>query len=326
MAGYSQIIDRANATPLIPEERHPEIIQNVVTKSAVLSMARRLPNMSRAQLRMKVLDALPKAYFVNGDTGLKQTTNQAWANKFIDAEEIAVIVPIPINVLADAEHDVFAEVRPRIEEAMAQKIDRAILTNGDADAPVSWPDDLLTQIAAASHSVDLSTIEAGGDDLYDALLGESGVMAKVEADGFGVTGNVAVMQMKAKLRGLRDSNGQPIFKRTPTDGQNVQSPTNYDLDGNPIFFLDNGAVSASTALLFTGDWRQMVYAMRMDMSFKVFDAGVLNDASGQITHNLIQQDMVALRAVMRMGWQVPNPVSIMNETEATRFPFAALVP
>lgn len=37
---------------------------------------------------MPVLDMLPIAYFVNGDTGQKKTTKQAWDKKFITAEEI----------------------------------------------------------------------------------------------------------------------------------------------------------------------------------------------------------------------------------------------
>ena len=104
----AQIIDRSGAESLIPEDRAAEIIQGAIAQSAVLSMGRRLANMTAAQTRLPVLDALPIAYFVNGDTGQKKTTRQAWDKKTIIAEEIAVIVPIPEAVLDDADYDIWA--------------------------------------------------------------------------------------------------------------------------------------------------------------------------------------------------------------------------
>jgi hypothetical protein len=50
-----------------------------------------------------VLSALPVAYWVNGDTGLKQTTDAAWAGLMLEAEEIATILPVPEAVVDDAE-------------------------------------------------------------------------------------------------------------------------------------------------------------------------------------------------------------------------------
>ena len=46
----ANLIDRSGAESLIPEERAREIIQGVVTQSAVLSQGRRLPNMSSRTL------------------------------------------------------------------------------------------------------------------------------------------------------------------------------------------------------------------------------------------------------------------------------------
>ena len=68
----AQIIDRSGAESLIPEDRAAEIIQGAIAQSAVLSMGRRLANMTAAQTRLPVLDALPIAYFVNGDTGRRR--------------------------------------------------------------------------------------------------------------------------------------------------------------------------------------------------------------------------------------------------------------
>jgi HK97 family phage major capsid protein len=145
-------------------------------------------------------------------------------------------------------------------------------------------------------------------------------VALVEEDGFYVTGHVADISMKAKLRGLRDANGNPIFSR------NVQDAQQWQLDGEPIVFPRNGSMDASQAHQFCGAWDYLVYAWRQDISWMLSDQGVIQDASGEIVYNLFQQDMVALRMVMRLGVQLPNPVNRLNESESTRYPFAALIP
>jgi len=97
----------------------------------------------------------------------------------------------------------------------------------------------------------------------------------------------------------------------------------YELDGAPCLFPTNGAISA-TYHLISGQWNQLVYAMRQDITYKLLDQAVIQDGSGAIIYNLAQQDMVALRAVMRLGFALPNPINRMNTSAVTRFPFAYL--
>lgn len=306
------IIDRTGADTLVPEERAREIIQGVVTQSAVLNRGRKLPNMSSNTLRMPVLDMLPMAYFVNGDTGRKQTTKMAWDKKFITAEEIAVIVPIPESVLDDSEYDIWGEVKPRIVEAFGKVIDSAILFG--ENKPSSWRDSVVKTATSAGNVVTLTT----GDNLYDKIMGEEGVIAKVEEAGYFVNSHMADITMRAKLRGLKDLDGNPIFK------SDMQSGTNYTLDGSPMTFPNNGAFDKSQALMISGDFSQLVYAIRQDITFKLFTEGVVQNPDGTIAYNLMQQDMVALRAVMRLGWEIPNPINSVKPSKAERSPFAIL--
>lgn len=321
---YNSLTARTDVAALIPEDVSTEIIQNAVQRSAVMQLARRLPNMSTAQRRMPVLTGLVSAYFVNGDTGLKQTTQAAWGNKYINAEELAVIVPIPEAVLDDTSYDVWGEIRPRIEEAFGAKFDEAVLFGGTG-TPDDWPDPILTGATSASQTVTLGT----GDDLYEDIMGVGGVIAKVEEDGYMVSGHVAALSMRAKLRGLREqvydgtnmlNIGRPLFQSS------MQDKARYDLDGSPVYFPRNGAFDASQALMFSGDWDQLVWSVRTDITYKILTESVIQDAAGNILYNLAQQDMVALRAVMRLGWQLPNPINKVNTNDATRYPFSVLVP
>lgn len=318
---YNSVISRTDAAALIPEVVSNEMLQNVPQRSAVMQLARRLANMSTAQTRMPVMSALATAYFVNGDTSLKQTTEVTWSDKYVDAEELAVIVPIPEAVLDDANYDIWGQVRPSLEEAFGRAIDAAVLYG--TNIPASWTTDmgaagLVAGILAASQGISLASYT----DLYEAILGEtaagtSGLFGLVEADGYMVTGSIAAMAMKRMLRNMRSVDGVPLFQNS------MQAAGQYTLDGAPILFPTNGAISA-TYYMISGQWNQLVYAMRQDITYKILDQAVIQDTSGNIIYNLAQQDMIALRAVMRLGFALPNPINRMNETAATRFPFAYL--
>lgn len=119
------MISRQQAEALIQEQLINTIQQDAPKQSVFMGLARKLPNMTSKQTRIPVLDMLPMAYWVNGDTGFKQTSEQAWDNVYITAEELAVIVPIPEAVVADASFDILGEVQPRVMEAIGQRVDGA---------------------------------------------------------------------------------------------------------------------------------------------------------------------------------------------------------
>lgn len=297
------MITRQNAEALFSEDLVAEIIQGVTKQSAALRMFRRLPNMSSNIMRMRVLDALPMAYWVNDSTnnGRKQVTNAAWANKYIVPAEIAVIVPIKEDVLDDASIDIWGEIRPRIEEAFGNKIDQAVFVG--VDKPSAWRADLLSSIAQAG-----AYVSQGSGTLYAAI---NDAMVKVEESGYNPTGIVGGVDVKGKFRMMLDTSGQPI-KGT-------------EIDELPKAYIDNGAWDKSKAQMIIGDFTQAVYSIRQDITYKVLDQAIIqNPSDGEIMYNLAQEDMVALRVVMRLGWEIPNPITALQPDEAVRFPFAAV--
>ena len=312
MPNETSFISRANLSGLIPEPVAREIMQGAVENSAVLRVGRRLPNMTSGTQSINVLDMLPTAYFVDGDTGFKQTSSQAWTKKKLYAEEVAVIIPIPEAVLADSNYDIWGEVRPRISEAMGKTIDQAILFG--VGAPSTWRDSIVDTADAASMIVEYDDTT---DDLYQKLLGVDGLLAEVEENGYNVTRILSDISMRAKLRGLVDDNKQPIFMAT------MQQNANYALDGTPLDFPMNGAWDKTKALMIAGDFSQLVYSIRQDVTFKVLtEATIVDPTTKAVVYSLAQQDMVALRAVMRLGWEIPNPVSAYRSELESYSPFA----
>lgn len=308
----ANIIDRARAEALIQEQVVSTIFQDAPKQSVFMSLARKLPNMTSKQTRIPVLDMLPVAYWVNGDTGFKQTSQQAWDNVYLTAAELAVIVPIPEAVLDDADFDILGEVTPRVNEAIGARVDAAVLFG--TNRPTEWQNDIITMARQVGNNV------SGGAVTYDTLLGENGVISKVEESGHMVNGAIASMAMRGKLRGIKNTSGTPLFK------SDMQGSTQYALDGAPLYFPQNGAFDASIAQMIVGDWSQAVYSIRQDVTTKILDQGVIQDPNTkQIIYNLAQQDMIALRVVFRMGWALPNPATALN-SDRTLVPFAYLEP
>jgi len=306
---YANILSRTNVQALIPEDVASDVVENAVTESAALSLLRRVP-MSVNQQRMPVLSALPTAYFVSGDTGLKQTTEMAWANKYLFAEELAAIVPIPEAVLDDASFDIWGEVRPKLSEAIGRALDAAIFFG--TNKPASWPTDIVSAAVAAGnvYARGTSTQALGG-------IGEdiNQLMSLVEGDGFDVNGFATRRTYRARLRGARDTTGQKLMDLSTSE-----------IEGSPVKYVMTGLwpSGASVAEFIAGDWTQGILGVRKDLTWKILDQAVIQDVGGVIQYNLAQQDMVALRVVFRCAWQVPNPINYENLTEATRYPFAVL--
>lgn len=291
---------RANANALIPTQSiSDEIIQGVIAKSQALSALRELPRMTTKQAKMPVLGMLPEARFLTGDTDIKPTTKLMWENKFITAEEIAVIVPIPEAVLDDAEYDIWAQIRPRIEEAFGKAIDNAIFLG--KGKPASWREGLIPSIINAGADIAPST-----NNLYTQI---SQAMAKVENSGFNPTGILGGVAIKQAFReGLLDTTGQPL-----SAGNEVVAL--------PRMYMDNGAWDNTVAKFIVGDFSQAVFAIRQDLTFKILDQATLTNGDGSY-FSLAEHDCVALRAVMRLGWEVPNAINSLEPDETVRFPFA----
>jgi HK97 family phage major capsid protein len=310
---YNSVTGRTDAAPLIPEDVQRQIVEDTVQQSAALQLFENVP-MSTKTTRLPILSALPVAYFVNGDTGLKQTTKMAWENKYLNVEEIATIVPIPESVLDDSEFDMWAAITPKITAAVGRALDAAIFFG--VDKPGTWPAAIVTDAVAKGNFYDLVTsptpaAEGGLAEDINQLMGI------VEADGYEASGFIARSGMRVRLRGARDSTGQKLV-----------DVSNNTVEGAQIQYVMNGLwpVQASGIRgvdIVTGDFSQGLLGVRQDIEVKFLDQAVIQDATGAIQLNLAQQDAVAMRVKARYAFQIANPINWENTSSATRYPFAA---
>lgn len=308
---YDNIITRSEGQALVPEQVSTDLLTNLKTESAILALSRRV-NMSTSQTRQPVLSALPTAYFVNGDTGLKQTTEVNWANKYLNVEEIAAIVPIPENVLDDTSYDIWGNVRPLLENAAGRTLDAAAFFG--VNKPSSWPSDIATAAAAAGNTIARGTNAAAAGGLAGDI---SDVMATVEGDGFAVTGIVTQRSYMGRFRQVRSTQGERLLDVDLNTKMVNGAPYQISMDG--LWPTGGGA-----AELFAGDFSNSVVGVRKDFTYKILDQAVIQDNTGAIIYNLPQQDMVAMRLTFRVAWEVANVINYSQPIEASRYPFGVL--
>lgn len=299
-------VNERDARPLVPEQ---EIIDGIMSGirqgSSILPLMTKLPDATSDTAVITALDALPIAYFVDEgvSNGRKQTTSAAWKNVKLHMAEIAVIVPIKQNLLNDAKYDIFGQMRPLLIEQAYKLVDEAIILG--KNKPAIWREGLIPSIINAGKAVAPST-----NNTYTQI---SDAMTAVETSGYDVTGILGGVALKGEFRkGLLDNTGQPLANSEVTELTRV--------------YAKNGAWDNTKAKFIVGDFSQAVYSIRQDITFDVFDTGIINDDQGNIIYNLMQDDMVALRMVFRMTWGVPNPINALDSDEATRFPFALVEP
>ncbi len=294
MANYSDIQGRADvADAMMPDQIINDIIKEAPKSSILLTRARNV-RLSSKKAKQPVLSTLPEAYWVNGDTGMKQTSKSAWKNLFITAEELAVIVPIPDALIDDADVPLWDEVKPLLAEAIGKKVDAAGIF--DEDKPDSWPEAIVPAAIKAGNVVARGTGADLGVDV--ALVGKM-----LAQQGFGMNGFASKPGMQWELVGLRNEQGDPIYTQTLA-GQPASG-----LYGFPLNEAGNGSWDPEQAEIVGADWSKFVIGIRQDITYDLFKEGVISDADGKVILNLMQQDCKALRVVFRVGFQVANPIT-----------------
>ena len=311
MAGnFSSLIDRPGAQATMPEEVSLALLKEVKNISAAFGVFEEI-KMMRAQDRTPILSALPGAEWVEGDTGLIETTAVKWTNRYVNAEEMAVIVPIPQNVLDDSEFDVWGTIQPLLAQAIARRFDQTLFMG--VRAPASFPECVLLAAEKVGNKFSRGTAEPAHGGLASDV---SELLATMEPQGFEPDYTIAHTTYKGLLRNARNSFGDRFPEIGPEEiyGANVV----YPMRG----LWPTGKKEAE---MFAMESEQFIVGLRQDVSLKLLDQAVIQGEGGAITFNLAQQNMVALRVIFRGGWQVSNQINWDQENEANRYPAAVML-
>ena len=318
-----------NSSVVLPVEYGREIIRGLIGRSKALELGRRLPDMRGKTYKLNVNANLPVAGWVKNSQGMspnaegseinrKPVSTYAFQGVDLTAEELAVIVPISENTLADVEDfgiELAAELQEQVIGAFQEAIDSAVFFG--VGAPWTGFTGLVAEATSAGATVSWSG--QSGLSFYEAI---SDAMEYVENSGYIPNAILGGPSLNSAFRNSITSMGVNVADQ----GQIGALPRHIDL---------TGGFNQSSAFAIVGDFRYLVYSFREEMAMKLLTESIIQDPNtGAILYNLSQQDMVALRFTMRLGFALPNPVNRVSgtlssdgryiEKGASAYPFAVI--
>ena len=297
-------ISRAEALALLAEQDIDEIINPKTSQSAALQSFHSV-KMTAGTAKMPVLAALPTAGWVT-DTGAstdtKPTSKMSWKDKNLVAEEIAVIVPIHENTLADSKFDIWGQVRPLVVAEFGRVLDLAIFQG--VNKPASWTDEALIPGAIAAGNTLEETSDVA-EDFNDAF-------SLVENDEFDVNAVYTGRFMRSQLRGLRDSQNRPVYLDALRSDGDTSS-----IYGQDLFYVTNRSWDRNQAIALVGDRDAVTLGIREDVQVKLLDQATVGGI------NLAERDMVAMRFKFRVAYATAYSTAGMAENA---YPFSVITP
>ena len=317
-----------NSSVVLPVEYGREIIRGLVGRSKALELGRRLPDMRGKTYKLNVNANLPVAGWVKNsqvtpnaegyEINRKPVSTYAFEGVDIVAEELAVIVPISENTLADVEDfgiELASELEEQVIGAFQQAIDSAVFFG--VGSPWTGFGGLVAGATTANAIVTWDG--TSGASFYNAI---NDAMTLVEKSGYLPNAILGGPALNSAFRGSITTLGVNVTDQ----GEIGRLARHVDL---------TGGFNESTAFAVVGDFRYLVYSFREDMSMRLLTESIIQDPNtGAVIYNLAQQDMVALRFTMRLGFALPNPVNRVSgtlssdgkyiEKGAAAYPFAII--
>lgn len=279
-------INRTTNSMALPSDISSEILQKTQQESAIMRLARRIDLPGRG-VTIPVITGDPTAAWV-AETAAKPVSNGTPGTKLMQAFKIAVIETFSKEFVRDipALYDALVQ---RLPGALAGVFDSTII--GATQAPSATNFDTFASCTAQS-------ILNANNGTYLGLVAAD---ADIAAHGGVMNGLALGAQARALLLTATDTTNRPLFLASANDGVVDK------VLGVPTYFNKNlykaGASSGSVPAIvgIAGDWSQAMYGTVAGVEIAVTDTATLT--SGNTTINLWQQNMIAVRAEIEVGFR-----------------------
>jgi HK97 family phage major capsid protein len=294
-------INRSEVSTIIQEAYSQTLLQAAVAGSTVLT-AFPTVNLGTKLTHLPVLATLPEAGWVTesaDSTGVKPTSEVNWSDLTMVVEELAVIIPIHEDVLADATAPILEEVTRRAGEAIGKKLDQAVIFG--VGKPASWTSAAL--YPAASTASQTTTYTTGTANTADLVGGVTQAARQVAAAGFMPDVMLAPLTFRYDVINVRDSTGQPVWRDEQFAGFNT-------------VLNRNGAWTGAGVQALVADSSRIRLGVRQDITVKFLDQATVG------TLNLAERDMIALRFKARYAYVLGKSTTSLGTNKT---PVAALV-
>lgn len=295
-------ISRSEVSTIIQEAYNNTLLQAAVASSSVLT-AFPTVNLGTKLTHLPVLATLPEASWVaesaTDASGVKPTTEVNWTDTTMVVEELACIVPVHENVLADATAPILEEVTRRAGEAIGKKLDQAIIFG--VSKPASWTSAAL--YPAASTASQTITYSSGTANANDLVGGVNQASRAVAAAGFMPDTLLAPLTFRYDVENVRNSLGDPVWRDESFGGYNT-------------VLNRNGAWTGAGVQAIVADSSRVRIGVRQDIAVKFLDQATVGGI------NLAERDMIALRFKARYAYVLGKSATSLGQNKT---PVAALV-
>ena len=269
----------------LPGDVASEILQKTQGSSAVMALAQHIP-LPGLGTTIPVITGDPEAGWV-GETEKKPVKRGTLATKQMTPYTLAVIVPFSNQFRRDLPA-LYDQLVKRLPGALAKKFDQTVF--GAVDAPGSNFDTLKDCTAQSILT-----------DAYGGLVAADADIAS--HDGI-LNGWVLAPQGKAILLTAVDGNKRPLFINNVADGAVPMILSAPVRQSKGAYIVETA--SADAVVGFAGDWTQAMYGTVEGVQIALSDQATLTD--GETTINLFEQNMLAIRAEIEVGFRCDTTV------------------